>query len=446
VGLLRQSLITFLARMTITLVNIPISMIIARTLGVEGQGIYSAAIALPNLWAGFGLLGLDAAHLYFLARDRGRWGPLVINSLVILLVLSAVLLPAYLLLISPLMGERGEALGPYLLLSSVIVPLILARLLCLSLFLGVGQIDRYNGLAVLAQIALLGMVVLGLLVAGAGSPAERGTRFVILAYQLSLLVFLVPAVLWARRQTTAADRGALRFSRPLLSASVAYGLKGHLGVVFTQFSYRFDTVLILRWLGTAAQGYYSIAVLLAEKLTHITASVQFALFPRISASPTEDANRLTPLVCRTAFMWMAAAGGAMFLLGEFLIRIFYTAAYLPALGALRALLPGIVALTFSHVLSSDLSGRNQRTRTTIAMGVGFAINLLLNFLWIPRWGIEGAAWASTVSYTVQGALMAVFFCRLTGIPPGHLVVPRREDLAAYRAAISRLRANLKRKG
>lgn len=433
-GLLRQSVTTFLTRVTITLVNIPISMIIARVLGPQGQGIYSAAITFPNLWAGFGLIGLDAAHLYFLARDRRRLGPILTNSLLILLVASAVLLPVYLLLVEPLMGESGAIFRPYLMLSALIVPLILARLLLLSIFLGLGKIDRYNLLLLVSQFSLLAMVAFGLLVAFNGSPGtlnDSGARFVIIAYQLSLLAFIVPAIIWVRRQVRAEDRAAMHASGHLFTESAVYGLKGHLGIVFTQFSYRFDTVLVLRWLGAAAQGYYSIAVLLAEKLTHITASVQFVLFPHISAVERDEADRITPLVCRHTLYWMAAAGLALFVLSPLLIRLFYTSEYLPALAPMRALLPGIVALTFSTVLSSDFSGRNRRLLTTIAMGMGFGVNLLLDFLWIPRHGITGAAWASTVSYSSQSVLMAVLFWRITGISPFRLAVPQRGDGRLY---------------
>lgn len=444
-SLLRQSVLTFATRMTITLVNIPISMIIARSLGPEGQGIYSAAITFPNLWAGFGLFGLDAAHLYFLARDRSRLGPILANSLIILLLLGVVLFASYLWLIEPLMGQQGAGLHPYLILSAVVVPLILARHLLLSLFLGMGKVGHYNGLLVISQISLLAMIALGLLVTQQGADLARGSRFVIIAYQLSVLVFILPALIWVRRQVTADDRGRIRPSQQLFGESAVYGLKGHLGTVFTQFSYRFDMVLVLRWLGTAQQGYYSIAVLLAEKLTHITASVQFVLFPRISAATRQEADRITPIVCRNTLVWMIVAGAGLYLLAGLLIRLFYTSAYDPALAPLRVLLPGIVALTLSNVLASDFSGRNRRGLTTIAMGIGFAVNLALNILWIPRHGLLGAAWASTVSYSTQSAIMAFLFWRITAISPLRLILPRLSDARLYAEALGQLRERLGRR-
>ncbi len=436
-GLLRQSTGTFLSRMTITLINIPISMIIARTLGAEGQGIYSAAVTFPSLWAGFGLLGIDAAHTYFLARDRRTLGPVVANTLLCFLLLSLVLVPTYLWLVRPMLGERAAAFDPYLVLSAIVVPLITARLLFMGIFLAMDRIETYNLLMVVGQAALLVLVAAGLLLAG------RGIGFVIVAYQVSAVVFLVPALIWLRRQLRESERteGRLpvRPSRDLMRDSLAYGLKGHLGAVLTQFTYRFDMVLVLRWLGTAAQGYYSIAVILAEKLTHITASVQIALFPRISASTREQADEITPMVCRNTLIWVTLAGLVLFALGRFLLVLFYSEEFLPALSAYQVLLPGIVSLTVAKLLSSDLSGRNRRVLPTVAMTLAFLLNLGLNFLWIPRFGIVGAALASTTAYFTQSLLMAIFWWRVTGISPHHLVVPQRGDLAHYRAMWERVR-------
>ncbi len=56
-------------------VNIPISMLVARKLGVDGQGVYAAAGAFPALWATVWIVGLDAAHTWALASNRTTLGP-----------------------------------------------------------------------------------------------------------------------------------------------------------------------------------------------------------------------------------------------------------------------------------------------------------------------------------------------------------------------------------
>jgi O-antigen/teichoic acid export membrane protein len=50
-SVLRHSILTFGTRIAIVLVNIPTSILVARLLGVEGQGAYSSSIILPTLFA-----------------------------------------------------------------------------------------------------------------------------------------------------------------------------------------------------------------------------------------------------------------------------------------------------------------------------------------------------------------------------------------------------------
>jgi O-antigen/teichoic acid export membrane protein len=439
VSLARQSAVTFVTRMTISLINIPISMVIARGLGAAGQGLYASAITFPDLWAGIGLLGLDAGHLYFVSRDRRNLGPAVANSLLILFAVSLLLLPTYGLLAGPLSGGMGAAFRPYVWLSALVVPLIAARLLTLSLMLGMGRVEAYNGVLVASQVALLIMVALGV------GVARGGTGLVIVCYQASLLLFLGLAVLQLRRHVTRDERRGIAPSRALFRDCLGFGLRGHLGTVLNLFSHRFSMIFVLRWLGAAAQGHFWIAIVLAEKLGHIAASVQFVLFPRIAAASREEADRLTPVVCRLTLLTVVLAGIALYALARVLLVLFYSEAYLPALPAFRVLVPGIVVLTISNVLASDFSGRNRRGLLTCAMAFGYAINLALCLVWIRRLGVTGAALAATVSYAAQSALMAVLFWRITGIPPHRLIVPERGDLELARGLWARGRARLRRR-
>lgn len=430
-SLARQSVLTFVTRLTISLINIPISMIIARGLGATGQGLYASAITFPDMCAGIGLLGLDAGHLYFVSRDRKNLGPAVANSLLILLVFGALLLPLYGLLAGPLSGGKGIEFRPYIWLSAIVVPMIAGRLLALNLMLSLGRIETYNGYQLVSQLSLLVLVALGVAV------AHGGTGLVIGLFAVSQFFFLTLAFFWVRRTLTAEDRQHLKPSRALFRDSLGYGLRGHPGTVLNMFSHRFSMLLILCWLGAAAQGYFWIAIVLAEKLGHISASVQTVLLPRIAASSREQADRITPVVCRMTFLTVLVAAAGLFLLSRVLLVLFYSEAYLPALAPFRWLVPGIAALTISNVLSSDFSGRNRRGLLTLAMAFGYAINLGLCILWIRSRGIAGAALAATISYAAQSLLMMILFWRLTGIPPHKLIVPERQDLELGRAVLAR---------
>jgi len=168
------------------------------------------------------------------------------------------------------------------------------------------------------------------------------------------------------------------------------------------------------------------------------------LFPTLSSLPTEEVNRLTPRVTRNSFFLTAVAGIVLYLLSRPLLLLFYGTEYLGALRAFQVLLPGIVMLSIAKILASDFSGRDRRIYHTIATAIAFSTNIVLCFAWIPRHGIVGAAWASTIAYSLQAVLMLAFFRKLSGNGIAETVLLRREDLTLYGRLAARLVGKLRR--
>ncbi len=429
---LRESLKTFGSRILLVLANFPISVLVFRTLGAEGQSIYSSATTLATSSVVIGLLGVDAAHTYYLASGRYRPARVLANSILVLAVLSLLLIPVFRPLIRLLTSGKEDLLGPYLTLASWLIPAVGARYLLLSIFMARRRIEVFNLLYVAGNLLLLVLLAVGF----ALRPAEPS--WALWSFLLSQLFMVAWAVVWVwRSEIRSAKDLDLKPSWTLLRDSLHYGLRGFLGTLLTTFIYRFDTILVIRWLGGAAQGHYFLAVFLAEKLTHITASVQAVLFPHISAATSDEANRLTPRVCRHTLLWVLLTGAILFAAAP-LGRIVYSRGFLPCIAPIRILLPGIAALTISKLLSADLSGRDKRFVPTLFMALSLGLNLLLNLLWTRAYGIQGAAWASTLAYVAQAGLMLVYFWRVTGVKPSRVLFPDRQDLQAYGELLERL--------
>jgi len=423
-SVLRHSAMTFGTRIGIVLVNIPTSILVARILGTEGQGSYASAIVFPTLFAFIGLLGIDAAHTYLLSGKRAPLAQINAQSLRLVVVLSLTITPLYFVFVRLYQGAQAPELASVLSLAAGVVPLLLAKYLAVALLLGLQRIKWFNIANAVQAAALLGLMCLNFFV------FDGGVRGAVLAYMLSEISLTAITIVIARRE--AAGRPLLETPAPgLFKRSLVYALQGHVGNVLIQFTYRFDMFLVLSMVGLAGQGLYSVAVVLAEKLSHIPQSVQVVLFPKLSSLPTEEANRLTPRVLRSSLFLTALAGVALLIVSRPLFLLFYGTEYLPGVRALQILVPGIVALSIAKILAGDFSSRDRRIYHTIGAATGFAVNLALCLVWIPRTGIEGAAWASTIAYTVQSVVMLVFFRRLSGNGIIESTVIKPEDLRLY---------------
>lgn len=427
----RSSAMTFGTRVAITLINVPTSIMIARILGADGQGTYASAVVFPTMFAFFGLLGLDAAHTFLISRGRCSLSQVSGQSLILTVVLSAVITPLYLVFMRFYEGAGDPELRAILNLAAVLIPILLVKYLSVAIFLGLKRIRLFNLVNLTQAAALLAFMCLNLFV------LDGGVRGALVAYAVSEALVIVFTFVTVRRGTA----GGPVFEKPppgMFKKSIVYGLQGHIGGMLVQFTYRFDMFLVLSMLGLKAQGFYSISVLLAEKLSHIPQSVTVVLFPQVSSLSSDDANALTPRVTRNSLFLVLVAGAVLYLVSRPLLLLFYGTEFLPALKAFQILIPGIVTLSVAKILSSDLSGRDRRIYHTVATAIAFATNIGLCLAWIPRYGIEGAAWASTVAYTLQSVIMLAFFTRLSGCGLAETVVIRREDLALYGGLVRKL--------
>jgi len=83
------------------------------------------------------------------------------------------------------------------------------------------------------------------------------------------------------------------------------------------------------------------------------------------------------------------------------------------------------------VLANDISGRGRPMLNTYIGGMSLVVNVLLNILWIPMYGINGAALASTVSYGVTLVVQLFVYCRVSGNSWTNVLLPQPGDWVLY---------------
>ncbi len=92
-------------------------------------------------------------------------------------------------------------------------------------------------------------------------------------------------------------------------------------------------------------------------------------------------------------------------------------------------MPGAIALSGTKVLASDLIGRGYPGVNTLIASGTMVITILGDVLLIPRYGIIGAAIASSLGYSASLALTMVAFRGRSGIRLGFML-PQDVSFAA----------------
>jgi O-antigen/teichoic acid export membrane protein len=254
-------------------------------------------------------------------------------------------------------------------------------------------------------------------VAAAGGVVIFGdSADVFIACQSTLLVLLL--VLWfsmtASDDTAAiwSDVGAVeracwtenarRFVMPMVGLSVLTWIV-NIG----------DRYVIAYFHGPAAAGQYSaVYALCSTPLTVMGGMSARALYPFWFRSVAEQqaASTRRMFIGMLLFTSCAAAAVVMGILvfGASISEIVLAESYRTgAPDLMRWIAGGYAVLIVASVFEMSSYAYKRTARITISYGLAATVNVLLNLLWVPKWGALGAARATFSTFAVYGVVMSV---------------------------------------
>jgi len=136
------------------------------------------------------------------------------------------------------------------------------------------------------------------------------------------------------------------------------------------------------------------------------------LFPRVTTE--QDARgETTCLVSRytTLIMFACCLAAVPFSL---LLPVIYGPAFTDATKLLLILLPGVYLMGLESILVQHFNALGLPRAIPIYWVVTLVLNLVLVFALVPRFGAQGAAIASSISYALIFTLVALHFHTSTG--------------------------------
>jgi O-antigen/teichoic acid export membrane protein len=406
--------------------------LVAALLEPTQAGEYSLLLVWIGLLFAFGQLGMPSA-MTFMAGRGGSAKSLERISLGLTLGITAAIAAVAIAALPFLEGTVLRALGgssattsdDLLRLVLLALPMLLLTQFGAGILYTRGLNRAYNRIQVATAGAML--VLTGILI----GVVPFGVSGAVVAYLVANGFGAVAVVYEVHKLATHPDdahSGAVPFG-----AFAKYGLKLYPQSITSFFSYRAD-VLLLSWMlgDPKLLIYYSVAVRIAEMTFYVPDSISAMLYPAISASTREDADRLAPAVSRLAMLTTFLASLAVIPVGFVAIWGLLRPEYHAAFPALVVIMPGVLSLSLSKVLASYVSGLGRPIATTVAGIVGLSVNIGANLVLIPRLGIVGASAASLISYTCHAMVLLYVASRWAKVSPLAFVVPRRAEFERVR--------------
>ena len=426
-----NSVAVFGGNILVTVLGIGTSVITARALGPHDRGLFQLLVLLPTTLSNFVKFGIPQASVYYIRRRGASPSDVASNSLWLAFALGAVMaVLCYLgrdwMFARMLKGVPPSLLPPVL----ALVPFVLLQ----TYFLGIMQAEErfreYN----IQQVAPTVLGLVGMAIALVW--LKTGLVGAVLT-QAAILVFVS---LWLALRVHRVAPLRLGWNPAIARGMVGFGGKSYVQTLAATLHLRIDQYMIAYFLDPTQVGLYAVAVNLTNLLLKIPDATGTVLFPQLAGASEADAHAATSRVCRhTLFVTMAGAlVYAVF--GALVIRVLYGARFMGAVRPLLLMLPGIVMITLYLILTRNFTSRAKQGVNIAAAVPALGLNVALNCVLIPRWGISGAAVSTAISYSVAALILLVMFVRESGYTVGQTVIVRRAELKGYLRLAGRARA------
>jgi len=421
----KNTLITFVTRVLTSIFGIGVVIIIARMLGPEGQGIYSLAVLLPAFLLMFVSSGINLASSFYVAKRKYPPKEVFGNNIILTVLISSLAILAGLIIIFFFSDRLFPGVEKkYLVLALSLIPLYIFFNFISHILLGLQKIKKYNAVSFFQGFTFL--ILVGILLIG----FHFGVRAAILAQFFSFLLTGIVLFFLVKKEVQGV---VLKLNKNYLKDTIVYGFKLYLGGIFYFLHHRVNLLLINFFINPVAVGLYSVSVGLAEGVWFLSTSAATVLFPKVSSETNEkNLKEFTPMVCRSILFVTLVISVLLFILGDWIIPLLYSGKFLGSIQPFRILLIGTFVASGWQMLVNDLAARGKPILGTYIAGISVVVNIILNIFWIPKWGIEGAAWATVVSYLTMFLVTVLVYSRISGNRIRDIVLFKKSDLKLYK--------------
>jgi O-antigen/teichoic acid export membrane protein len=397
--LLKSIVVILSGTIAMRIVRLLFNPLLVRVLGQSQFGTFASVMAMYAIVSLVSKVGLfDAVRKHVAEFELGstEQGVLVANG-VVLSVIYGVAGTAVLVVLTYLPLGLGRGNEVYLLLLGLaIIPHNLYSVFR-GAFYGRQQEQVVEGVHVLREVLY---VTCGLVLAVVGF----GLAGVFVGYVLSTFLSAILTGWMVHRDFSMSSPQITdcftRYTRKI----ARYGGAQAVGGVAAVLLYQTD-VLLTNYFRTAAEtGLYKAALIPTQFIWIIPSVIQMSLLQNTSGhwanGRTEEITTNVRNGLRYSFLALTLFGVGLYALSEEFLRLYFGAGFEGSVLPLEILIIGSFFLGLNRILAPVLQSTGWIVHSQTVSVVGLFANIVLNVLFIPRYGIVGAAVATSLSYVL----------------------------------------------
>jgi O-antigen/teichoic acid export membrane protein len=392
----RNSALGFAAQLAMKLLSFGFTVLIVRNLGADAYGQYAAVLAFGAVFVFLADCGLspyvvrEVARLRETGDNQQQIAGLYRNVLGLRTVLGV--LTAAIVIASAWLSGRPPVMIGAIALGTVGLLMYAYEGSSEAILAGFERLDITAGAKVLNQAAFV-LVGAAMLLIGIGYYG------LVVANLVGVLLMTIVCWRAVRRLGVVPARICIREWLPLIRSSLPFGV-----IALTLgLSYRFDSVLLNVYRGDAETGYYNAAYNLVFSAVLISNVLNTSLYPSLVRRASAMADGLTAAYERSLtylFLLSLPIAVGCWAAADQVVPALFGSAYQPSVMALRILIWVVPFMFASEFLGYVVVIQGQERRVARAVLVSTTLNVAVNFILVPRWGLIGAAVMTLITEAV----------------------------------------------
>jgi len=382
------------------IITLFVGIYVVRYLGPSNFGLLSYCLSFVALFATFSTLGLNAIVTKNLVRDI-KQSDTLLGTAFCLQIAGAVLA---LLILGVAVHFTANDDFTNLLIFLIGGGLIFQSFNVIDFYFQSKVLSKFVVFAHFFQLIVISILKIYLVVTGASLvwfAIAALCESIVLALGLIVMYFKHKLSLITWRVDFSMAKGLLKNSFPLIISGIGVAIY-----------LRIDQVMIKEMLNSESVGLYAVAVKICEAWHFIPLVITGSLFPAIINARKNDLSiyydRLQRLYDLMALLAILIAIPLAIFAGKIVYYLFG-----PTFNGAGPVLQIIIwsnLFTFLGLANGKfLFAENLEKYYMYRILLGGAINIILNLLLIPLWGIQGAAIATIISYSCEGYWGMAFF-------------------------------------
>ena len=412
-----------------SVVGLVLAAVVGRHLGPGGAGTYFLVVAVYMIVSNVAELGADTGLVRFVSRARaiGRDDevPHLIRTAVAPVLLVGLAVVAIAGAVVRARPELFPVLSPgFIVGASTVAVLSSLTALTLAVVRGFGDVATYPLLQNIALPLLRLAGIVGVLLAGLGVTS------VLIAWMAPLPLILIVgcALTWrmVERGPRLKPARRTRVSRDFWSFSAARGVAAAVEILLEWA----DVLIVGALVSPRAAGIYAVATRCARAGEVVQQAARIAIGPVVSASfAREEHDEIRRIYGQVtaAMIWVAwPFYFVLAIFGDNVLSIF-GGGFADGDVALGVLAMAMAVATAAGAVQTILLMGGRGTWQLADKSAVLIVNVALDFILVPLWGIEGAAFAWAVAILVDTALVVWQVQGLMSLRP-NLALARRAAL------------------